>query len=113
MNNDTRLEQGAIEYANETLESGEDIGAVGGKILLLDGSLQEAGSLIWQDGSCLGYGRGEDPEQPEYMFRRDVDYCSGAFLLFRKQDFIALNGFDEEFAPAYYCLLYTSDAADE
>ena len=102
LNNDTRLEQGAIEYANETLESGEDIGAVGGKILLLDGSLQEAGSLIWQDGSCLGYGRGEDPEQPEYMFRRDVDYCSGAFLLFRKQDFTALNGFDEEFAPAYY-----------
>ena len=102
LNNDTRLEQGAIEYANETLESGEDIGAVGGKILLLDGSLQEAGSLIWQDGSCLGYGRGEDPEQPEYMFRRDVDYCSGAFLLFRKQDFIALNGFDEQFAPAYY-----------
>ena len=102
LNNDTRLEKGAIEYANETLESGEDIGAVGGKILLLDGSLQEAGSLIWQDGSCLGYGRGEDPEQPEYMFRRDVDYCSGAFLLFRKQDFIALNGFDEQFAPAYY-----------
>ena len=99
LNNDTRLEQGAIEYANETLESGEDIGAVGGKILLLDGSLQEAGSLIWQDGSCLGYGRGEDPEQPEYMFRRDVDYCSGAFLLFRKQDFIALNGFDEAVCP--------------
>ncbi len=102
LNNDTRLEKGAIEYANETLESGEDIGAVGGKILLLDGSLQEAGSLIWQDGSCLGYGRGEDPDQPEYMFRRDVDYCSGAFLLIHKQDFIALNGFDEQFAPAYY-----------
>ena len=69
---------------------------------MLDGTLQEAGSLIWQDGSCLGYGRGDDPEQPEYMFRRDVDYCSGAFLLFRKQDFAALQGFDEAFAPAYY-----------
>ena len=102
LNNDARLERGAIEFASETLESGEDIGAVGGKILLLDGSLQEAGSLIWQDGSCLGYGRGDAPEQPEYMFRRDVDYCSGAFLLFRKQDFTALQGFDEAFAPAYY-----------
>ena len=102
LNNDARLEQGAIEFASETLESQEDIGAVGGKILLLDGSLQEAGSLIWQDGSCLGYGRGDDPRQPEYMFRRDVDYCSGAFLLFRKQDFTTLQGFDEAFAPAYY-----------
>ena len=52
LNNDARLEQGAIEFASETLESQEDIGAVGGKILLLDGTLQEAGSLIWQDGSC-------------------------------------------------------------
>ncbi len=102
LNNDARLEQGAIEFASETLESQADIGAVGGKILLLDGTLQEAGSLIWQDGSCLGYGRGDDPEQPEYMFRRDVDYCSGAFLLFRAQDFTALQGFDEAFAPAYY-----------
>ena len=102
LNNDARLERGAIEFASETLESAEDIGAVGGKILLLDGSLQEAGSLIWQDGSCLGYGRGDDPNRPEYMFRRDVDYCSGAFLLFRTQDFQSLNGFDEDFAPAYY-----------
>ena len=102
LNNDACLEHGAIEYATETLESAQDIGAVGGKVLLLDGRLQEAGSLIWQDGSCLGYGRGEDPNRPEFMFRRDVDYCSGAFLLFSKHDFNSLNGFDENFAPAYY-----------
>lgn len=102
LNNDASLEKDAITIASATLESAEDIGAVGGKILLLDGSLQEAGSLIWRDGSCLGYGRGDDPNKPEYMFRRDVDYCSGAFLLFSKQDFDALGGFDEDFAPAYY-----------
>ena len=102
LNNDASLEKGAITVASATLESAADIGAVGGKILLLDGSLQEAGSLIWRDGSCLGYGRGDDPNKPEYMFRRDVDYCSGAFLLFSKQDFDSLGGFDEDFAPAYY-----------
>ena len=102
LNNDASLEPDAISIATETLESSEDIGAVGGKILLLDGSLQEAGSLIWRDGSCSGYGRGDNPNKPEYMFRRDVDYCSGAFLLFSKQDFDALGGFDEDFAPAYY-----------
>ena len=102
LNNDASLEKDAITIASATLNSADDIGAVGGKILLLDGSLQEAGSLIWRDGSCLGYGRGDDPNKPEYMFRRDVDYCSGAFLLFSKQDFDALAGFDEDFAPAYY-----------
>ena len=102
LNNDASLEKEAITIASATLDSADDIGAVGGKILLLDGSLQEAGSLIWRDGSCLGYGRGDDPNKPEYMFRRDVDYCSGAFLLFSKQDFEALAGFDEDFAPAYY-----------
>jgi GT2 family glycosyltransferase/glycosyltransferase involved in cell wall biosynthesis len=102
LNNDASLEKDAITIASATLDSADDIGAVGGKILLLDGSLQEAGSLIWRDGSCLGYGRGDDPNKPEYKFRRDVDYCSGAFLLFSKQDFDALAGFDEDFAPAYY-----------
>src|SRR5262249_50336322 len=37
-----------------------------------------------------------------YMFRRDVDYCSGAFLLTRRVTWEQLNGFDEGFVPAYY-----------
>ena len=36
------------------------------------------------------------------MFKRQVDYCSGAFLLFRRTDFLNLNGFDNSFSPAYY-----------
>jgi glycosyltransferase involved in cell wall biosynthesis len=36
------------------------------------------------------------------MFRRAVDYCSGAFLLTRRTLFEELNGFDEDYAPAYY-----------
>lgn len=102
LNNDAILHEGAITSALEVFDSGNDIGAVGGKIILLNGKLQEAGSGIWQDGNCFGYGRDDDPEKPEYMFRRDVDYCSGAFLMTPRAIFESLGGFDTDYAPAYY-----------
>ena len=102
LNNDAELLPGALTAALDALESAGDIGAVGGRILLLDGSLQEAGSIIFADGSCMGYGRGQDPDAPAFRFRREVDYCSGAFLLTPRQLFERLGGFDEAFAPAYY-----------
>ncbi len=102
LNNDAMLEEASIENAVQVLESDDQIGAVGARIKLLDGSLQEAGSIIWNDGACVGYGRGDDPQSPQYMFRRNVDYCSGAFLLFELALFRELDCFDEQFAPAYY-----------
>jgi GT2 family glycosyltransferase/glycosyltransferase involved in cell wall biosynthesis len=102
LNNDAVVEQNAIENALHTLQSDSEIGAVGAKIKFLDGRLQEAGSIIWSDGYCLGYGRNESADDPEFNFFRDVDYCSGAFLLFSREDFEALEGFDEQFSPAYY-----------
>jgi O-antigen biosynthesis protein len=102
LNNDAQLLPGTIENALRTIRSSSDIGAVGGKIILLDGSLQEAGSIIWKDGSCTGYGRGDDPAAAMYNFRRDVDYCSGAFLLTARETWNELNGFDPVFEPAYY-----------
>jgi len=102
LNNDTRLEPGSIAAAVERLDAEPDLGAVGGRITLLDGKLQEAGSIIWSDGSCLGYGRGADPWAPEFQFRRDVDYCSGAFLMLPRRLFEELGRFDLAFAPAYY-----------
>lgn len=102
LNNDTVLEPGAVAAACAVLETQPDAGAVGGKIVRLDGRLQEAGSVLWNDGSAAGVGRGADPALAEFAFRRDVDFCSGAFLLLRRELFAQLGGFDEHYAPAYY-----------
>lgn len=102
LNNDTRVQPGAIAAAWARLAAEPDVGAVGGRIVLLDGTLQEAGSLIRSDGTAEGYGRGRDPWDPEFQFRRDVDYASGAFLMLRRELFERLGRLDEAFAPAYY-----------
>ena len=102
LNNDAQLLPGAVASALRTLRSEPSIGAVGGRIILPDGTLQEAGSIIWRDGACSGYGRGQDPSGVDVMFQRDVDFCSGAFLLTPLALFRELRGFDEQFAPAYY-----------
>jgi GT2 family glycosyltransferase len=102
LNNDACLRPGSRQAAGQMLFSAADIGAVGGPIILPDGRLQEAGSIVWRDGSCLGYGRGGDPAAAEFQFPRAVDYCSGAFLLLRHDVFRALGGLDPAFAPAYY-----------
>jgi GT2 family glycosyltransferase/Flp pilus assembly protein TadD len=102
LNNDAQILGDSLNAALKTIKSNPDIGAVGGKIILPDGTLQEAGSIIWQEGSCLGYGRGDNPQAPQYMFKRTVDYCSGAFLLTSRQLFLDLGSFDEAYKPAYY-----------
>ncbi|HEX8797736.1 MAG TPA: glycosyltransferase, partial [Terriglobales bacterium] len=54
-NNDALLTPGAIDAVLKNFDR-ENVGAVGAKILLANGRLQEAGSIIWSDGSALGYG---------------------------------------------------------
>ena len=102
LNNDAQLLPGAVEAAVECIVSAPDIGAVGARIILPDGRLQEAGSIVWSDGSCAGYGRGGDPAASEFQFRRDVDFCSGAFLLTPRNVFEECGGFSEIYKPAYY-----------
>jgi glycosyltransferase involved in cell wall biosynthesis len=102
LNNDTSIPPDAIATAYELLQSDRTIGAVGGKLILLDGTLQEAGSIVWSDGTCAGYGRGHPPSDPMFEFRRDVDYCSGAFLMLPRKLFAQLGGLDPDYAPAYY-----------
>jgi len=69
---------------------------------LPDGTLQEAGCFIWQDGSCQGFARGRPSQYGPAMYQRKVDYCSGAFLMTRLSLFKEIGGFDARYIPAYY-----------
>lgn len=101
LNNDTILYPNSINIALDNLKNSK-VGAVGGRIVLPNNELQEAGSIFWNDGTCAGYGRGLPLEADECMHRRVVDYCSGVFLMTPTKLFQELGGFDLRFAPAYY-----------
>lgn len=102
LNSDAFVHPNAIATAFATLQSAPEIGAVGARLVLPTGKLQEAGSILWADGATHGYGRGLDPEAGSAMFQRDVDYCSGAFLMTHTMLWQQLGGFDELFRPGYY-----------
>jgi GT2 family glycosyltransferase/glycosyltransferase involved in cell wall biosynthesis len=102
LNNDAVVLPGWLDELIATVEADETIGAVGSMFLYPDGRIQEAGAIIWRDGAAFHYGWGGSPDDPRYSFARDVDYCSGASLLIRRELFERLGGFDRRYAPAYY-----------
>ena len=102
LNNDTEPLPGFLDALVRLAQARPDAGLVGSRLLFPDGRLQEAGGIVWQDGTGWNYGRGDDPTLPQYNTVRDADYVSGASILLRRALFEALQGFDPAFAPAYY-----------
>ncbi len=102
LNNDTKPLKGWLTALLDTFKLGDDIGAVGSKLIYPDMKLQEAGGIIFSDGNGWNFGRGDLSDKVQYNRLVEVDYCSGASLAVRRDLFETVGGFDEMYAPAYY-----------
>ncbi len=100
LNNDTQVQPGAIDHLVAALDADAGLAAVGPKLIYPTGRLQEAGCFLRADGQSGMVGLFGDPSDGAYSHDRDVAYCSGAALLFRRE----LAGaalFDDAYRPAY------------
>jgi len=102
LNNDALLDPYSLSHGLDNFSRDPSVGVVGGKILSPSGLLQEAGAILWCDGTTNGYGAGNNPDHVDYNSRRPIDYCSGAFMLTPRDLFRSLGGFDPVFTPGYY-----------
>lgn len=91
------LSFGALDGALRRIAADPRIAALGGMVLRPDGTIQEAGGIVWRDGSLGRYLQDDSPLAPEANFLRDVDFCSASFLLVRRSALEALEGFDDAF----------------
>ncbi len=102
LNNDTEVRDRWLDELLLPFYDSENIGLTGSMLINSDGSLQEAGGIVWANGKPANVGSGDNPKRPEYNYRRDVDYLSGASLCIPGKVWGAVGGFSEEFAPCYY-----------
>lgn len=102
LNNDTEVTSFWLDELVNKMESDSQIGMTGSKLLNLDGSLQEAGGIVWGNGKPWNVGRNANPLAPEYSYAREVDYLTGAAMCIRKTLWEEVGRFSEELVPCYY-----------
>lgn len=101
LNDDAIVEHGWVEPLLEAAETDPGVGAAGSVVLAPDGEVEEAGRVVWCDGTShpIRLRHGEADESP---VAREVDYCSACSLLVRRRAWDEIGGFDERYFPAYY-----------
>ena len=101
LNNDTIVHENWLDSLVDFIDTDPTIGLIGSKFLWPNGKVQEAGGIIWNDGSGWNYGRNSLPLDPGCNYVKDCDYITGASMMIRTDLWKEIGGFDERFAPSY------------
>jgi GT2 family glycosyltransferase/glycosyltransferase involved in cell wall biosynthesis len=101
LNNDTIVLPGWLSTLVELLEEDPSIAISGSKLLYPDGKIQEAGAVLFRDGTAKNLGRGMLRDTPLFNVERETDYISGASILVRRTFWDSVGGFDERYQNAY------------
>lgn len=102
LNNDVNVLPASFDALLRTFKRMPSAGLVGSKLIYPTGQLQEAGGIVWNDGSAWNVGRLRDINEPQFNYLRSVDYCSAASIMVPKRVLETLGGFDPKYKPAYY-----------
>lgn len=102
LNNDTQVQPDWLKPMVDLMEQRPEAGMTGAKLVYPHGCLQEAGGILWKDGSAWNYGHMKNPTDPEFCYVKEADYISGAAIMIRTSLWKEIGGFDTAFAPAYY-----------
>jgi GT2 family glycosyltransferase len=102
LNDDAIVLDGWLETLVDGADRHAEAGAVGSRILLEDGGIQEEGAVIWSDGATTLIGYHDPTEATSDLGLRRMDYCSAASLLVRRSTWESTGGMDPGYFPAYY-----------
>jgi GT2 family glycosyltransferase/glycosyltransferase involved in cell wall biosynthesis len=102
LNNDTEVTVGWLDELVDAFHRFENVGIVGSKLLNPDGSLQDAGGIVWGSGNPCNYGHGRNPWEPRFSYARQVDYLSGAALMTTTLIWNQVGGLSDYLEPMYF-----------
>lgn len=102
LNDDAIVEPGWLDALVDRIEASPRIGVVGSLVLFPDGTVQDAGGFIGEDGMPAVHGRGSSASAAVQQGARRLQYASGCAVLVRREAWDAVGGMDEQFYPAYF-----------
>ena len=102
LNNDTEVTSGWLDALIDGFQRFDRVGLVGARLLYPDGSLQDAGGIVWKSGDPWNYGHGQNPWDPRFSYARQVDYLSGAAMMTTKKIWDEVGGFSNYLKPMYF-----------
>lgn len=102
LHDDAEVQQGWMEALVKTADDHPEAGAIGGKVLHMDGRLQLAGAILWRNATTSPPWIGEAPPPTAFDRVRAVDYCGTSSLLVRASVWDAIGGLEERLYPVYY-----------